>query len=69
VRRSCEDAASELGCSVIPRTDRDFAPLPAPRKALALELDAGDYVLVVDGQRGLDMGAATLQLSAAPAAP
>jgi hypothetical protein len=69
VRRSCQDEASELACVLIARGDREFAPLPAPRKALSLELEAGEYVLGVDGQQGSDMGAATLQLSAAPAGP
>jgi hypothetical protein len=69
VRRRCEDPASELACSLISRADRDFAPAPLPKQALALELPPGEYVLGVDGQGAFDMGAATLELSAVPTAP
>lgn len=69
VRRRCEEPASELACSLISRADRDFAPAPPPKQGLTLELEPGEYVLGVDGQRAFDMGAATLQLSATPTTP
>jgi hypothetical protein len=69
VRRACDDERSELACLAVGRSERDLAPMPAPKRALTLELEAGEYVLAVDGQQPTDMGAATLTLSAAPAAP
>lgn len=65
VRERCRDTASELICFRAPRIDGSAQPT-APKTALVITLEPGEYTVVVDGAEAEDMGAARLLLSLTP---
>lgn len=64
LRRACDDAASELTCWTAPRIDG--ITVPAGRPAMIVPLEPGRYVLVIDGLKAGDLGAATLHVVLEP---
>jgi hypothetical protein len=64
LRSVCTEGASELDCGRGPRSDRAFSqdtgPV-APHDLLVVDLEAGDYVLAVDGATPHAMGSAILR--------
>jgi hypothetical protein len=64
LRRACDEPASELDCARGPRSDRAFSPDTGPEARhdlLVADLEAGNYVLVVDGATPHAMGSAIVR--------